>query len=88
MTCEYHDEEGEVLKMFVGAGELISPTSVFFGAPSCRRYTSYTDCEVNKYYLSKAVFNCLLVRCYVISIAEDSQGFQSSTGFVISKALL
>ncbi|XP_072948799.1 uncharacterized protein [Epargyreus clarus] len=45
IKCEYHNEKGELLKTFVGPGELLS-IAVFLGKPSLRTLIAYTECEI------------------------------------------
>ncbi|XP_030020261.2 uncharacterized protein LOC115440191 [Manduca sexta] len=43
---EYHNEEGELVKIFHSRGHMLSVKSVFLGRVSLRTYTAYTECEI------------------------------------------
>ncbi|XP_053609987.1 uncharacterized protein LOC128674978 isoform X1 [Plodia interpunctella] len=46
VKCEYHNENGEVMRRFYGPGDMISVAATIFERPSIRTYIALTDCEI------------------------------------------
>ncbi|KAL0883348.1 hypothetical protein ABMA27_016755 [Loxostege sticticalis] len=46
IKCEYHNEEGELLKSYYNPGQMLATNSVLLRKPSLRTYASCTECEL------------------------------------------